>query len=121
MPSPTSDASRGGRRAPRRAVAWSAAWVVAAWLAAPAAVALGQFGDVPGGYPAPTAGFPIGQPADPSGFGVPGLPTPDPFGVAPPPGFAGVPNPLFAADNTLMYFADGKKAIVDLITALKEA
>jgi len=37
------------------------------------------------------------------------------------PGFAGIPNPLFAADNTLMYFADGKKAIVDLISALKEA
>ncbi len=36
------------------------------------------------------------------------------------PGFAGVPNPLFAADNTLMYFADGKKAINDLIQALKE-
>ena len=37
------------------------------------------------------------------------------------PGFAGIPNPLFAADNTLMYFADGKKAIVDLIAALKAA
>jgi len=37
------------------------------------------------------------------------------------PGFAGIPNPLFAADNCLMYFADGKKAIADLITALKEA
>jgi NAD(P) transhydrogenase subunit beta len=37
------------------------------------------------------------------------------------PGFAGIPNPLFAADNTLMYFADGKKAMVDLISALKEA
>jgi NAD(P) transhydrogenase subunit beta len=37
------------------------------------------------------------------------------------PGFAGIPNPLFAADNTLMYFADGKKAIMDLITAVKEA
>jgi NAD(P) transhydrogenase subunit beta len=37
------------------------------------------------------------------------------------PGFAGIPNPLFAADNCLMYFADGKKAVVDLITALKEA
>ncbi|HUG54419.1 MAG TPA: NAD(P)(+) transhydrogenase (Re/Si-specific) subunit beta [Vicinamibacteria bacterium] len=35
------------------------------------------------------------------------------------PGFAGIANPLFAADNCLMYFADGKKAIVDLITALK--
>jgi NAD(P) transhydrogenase subunit beta len=35
------------------------------------------------------------------------------------PGFAGIPNPLFAADNTLMYFADGKKAIVDLMDALK--
>ncbi len=75
----------------RRAVVRWASWVVAAWLAAPAAVALGQVGDIPGGYPAPTSGFPIGQPADPSGFGVPGLPTPDPFGIAPPPGFAGVP------------------------------
>jgi NAD(P) transhydrogenase subunit beta len=37
------------------------------------------------------------------------------------PGFAGIPNPLFAADNTLMYFADGKKAIVDLIAAVKAA
>ena len=37
------------------------------------------------------------------------------------PGFAGIPNPLFAADNTLMYFADGKKAVVDLIDALKSA
>jgi len=36
------------------------------------------------------------------------------------PGFAGIPNPLFAADNTLMLFGDGKKAIVDLIAALKE-
>jgi proton-translocating NAD(P)+ transhydrogenase subunit beta len=36
------------------------------------------------------------------------------------PGFAGIPNPLFAADNTLMYFADGKKAVMDLIAAIKE-
>jgi len=36
------------------------------------------------------------------------------------PGFAGIPNPLFAADNTLMYFGDAKKAVIDLITALKE-
>ena len=37
------------------------------------------------------------------------------------PGFAGIPNPLFAADNTLMFFADGKKAIQDIIQAVKEA
>jgi NAD(P) transhydrogenase subunit beta len=36
------------------------------------------------------------------------------------PGFAGIPNPLFAADNTLMYFADGKKAILDLTAALQQ-
>jgi NAD(P) transhydrogenase subunit beta len=36
------------------------------------------------------------------------------------PGFAGIPNPLFAADNTLMYFADGKKAVLDLVAAIKE-
>ncbi len=36
------------------------------------------------------------------------------------PGFAGIPNPLFAADNTLMYFADGKKAVNDIIAAVKE-
>jgi len=37
------------------------------------------------------------------------------------PGFAGIPNPLFAADNCLMFFGDGKKALVDLVAALKEA
>ncbi len=37
------------------------------------------------------------------------------------PGFAGIPNPLFAADNTLMMFGDGKKAITELVTALKES
>jgi H+-translocating NAD(P) transhydrogenase subunit beta len=37
------------------------------------------------------------------------------------PGFAGIPNPLFAQDNTLMLFEDGKKAIVDVVAALKEA
>jgi H+-translocating NAD(P) transhydrogenase subunit beta len=36
------------------------------------------------------------------------------------PGFAGIPNPLFAADNTLMLFGDGKKAMTDLVAALKE-
>jgi NAD(P) transhydrogenase subunit beta len=35
------------------------------------------------------------------------------------PGFAGIPNPLFAADNCLMYFADGKQAVLDLIAATK--
>jgi NAD(P) transhydrogenase subunit beta len=37
------------------------------------------------------------------------------------PGFAGIPNPLFALDNTLMYFSDGKKAIQAIIEAVKEA
>jgi NAD(P) transhydrogenase subunit beta len=37
------------------------------------------------------------------------------------PGFAGIPNPLFAEDNTLMYFGDGQKAILDLISAIKES
>jgi NAD(P) transhydrogenase subunit beta len=37
------------------------------------------------------------------------------------PGFAGIPNPLFAADNALMFFNDGKKAITELIAAIKEA
>jgi len=36
------------------------------------------------------------------------------------PGFAGIPNPLFAAPNTLMLFGDGKKAILGLVAALKE-
>ena len=35
------------------------------------------------------------------------------------PGFAGIPNPLFAADNCLMFFGDGKKAMMDLVAALK--
>ncbi len=36
------------------------------------------------------------------------------------PGFAGIPNPLFAMDNTLMMFGDGKKAMLELLEALKE-
>jgi NAD(P) transhydrogenase subunit beta len=36
------------------------------------------------------------------------------------PGFAGIPNPLFAAPNTLMLFGDGKKAMLELIAALKD-
>jgi NAD(P) transhydrogenase subunit beta len=37
------------------------------------------------------------------------------------PGFAGIPNPLFAADNTMMLFGDGRKAVQNLIAALKGA
>ncbi|MEZ9198260.1 NAD(P)(+) transhydrogenase (Re/Si-specific) subunit beta [Shewanella sp. 10N.286.54.B9] len=37
------------------------------------------------------------------------------------PGFAGLPNPLFAMDNSVMLFGDGKKAIVELTQSLKEA
>jgi len=36
------------------------------------------------------------------------------------PGFSGIPNPLFALDNTLMLFGDGKKMVQEMITALKE-
>ncbi|WP_425398761.1 NAD(P)(+) transhydrogenase (Re/Si-specific) subunit beta [Aeoliella sp.] len=37
------------------------------------------------------------------------------------PGFAGIPNPLFAADNCLMLFGDGKQAMVDLVAAVIES
>ena len=37
------------------------------------------------------------------------------------PGFAGIPNPLFAMDNTYMMFGDGKKALIELNTVLKES
>ncbi|MDY7025102.1 MAG: NAD(P)(+) transhydrogenase (Re/Si-specific) subunit beta [Pseudomonadota bacterium] len=36
------------------------------------------------------------------------------------PGFAGLPNPLFIKDNTLMLFGDGKQAIVEVTQSLKE-
>ena len=36
------------------------------------------------------------------------------------PGFAGIPNELFAADNTLMLFGDGKEVTRELTTALRE-
>ena len=37
------------------------------------------------------------------------------------PGFAGIPNPLFAADNALMLYGDAQKTVLDLIAALEEA
>jgi NAD(P) transhydrogenase subunit beta len=36
------------------------------------------------------------------------------------PGFAGIPNELFAAPNTLMLYGDGKKAVLELVSAMKE-
>ncbi len=36
------------------------------------------------------------------------------------PGFAKIANPLFAADNTLMFFSDGKEAVEELVKAVKE-
>jgi NAD(P) transhydrogenase subunit beta len=36
------------------------------------------------------------------------------------PGFAGIPNPLFAADNTLMLFGDGRAAVVSITRSLAE-
>jgi NAD(P) transhydrogenase subunit beta len=36
-------------------------------------------------------------------------------------GFAGLPNPLFAMDNCLMVFGDGKKAVIDITAALVQA
>lgn len=35
------------------------------------------------------------------------------------PGFAGIPNPLFAADNALMLYADGRQAVVEILNALQ--
>ncbi len=35
-------------------------------------------------------------------------------------GYAGIKNELFEADNTLMFFADAKKALEDLVTEMKD-
>jgi NAD(P) transhydrogenase subunit beta len=37
------------------------------------------------------------------------------------PGFAKIPNPLFAAPNTLMLYGDGKKAVLEIVAALKQS
>ena len=37
------------------------------------------------------------------------------------PGYAGIKNPLFEAENSLMLFADAKQALEDVVTELKEA
>jgi len=36
------------------------------------------------------------------------------------PGFAGIANPLFAAENTLMLFGDGKQMLQELVNAVNE-
>ena len=36
------------------------------------------------------------------------------------PGFAGIPNPLFAADNAMMLYGDGKAAVVEITKSLTE-
>ncbi len=36
------------------------------------------------------------------------------------PGYAGIPNPLFAQENASMLFGDGREAVQDIISALKE-
>ena len=35
------------------------------------------------------------------------------------PGFAGIPNPLFAAENVLMLYGDGRHAVVEILNALQ--
>lgn len=37
------------------------------------------------------------------------------------PGYAGIPNPLFAADKTLMFFGDGQAAVMEIVKAIKES
>lgn len=35
------------------------------------------------------------------------------------PGFAGIPNPLFAAENAMMLYGDGRHAVVEILNALQ--
>ncbi len=35
------------------------------------------------------------------------------------PGFAGIPNPLFANPNTLMLYADAQAAVLDIVKSMK--
>jgi NAD(P) transhydrogenase subunit beta len=35
------------------------------------------------------------------------------------PGFAGIPNPLFAMPNTLMFYSDGQAAVMEIVKAFK--
>jgi NAD(P) transhydrogenase subunit beta len=37
------------------------------------------------------------------------------------PGFAGIDNPLFTNDNTMMYFGDAKSSIEELLRQLRES
>jgi NAD(P) transhydrogenase subunit beta len=37
------------------------------------------------------------------------------------PGFAGISNPLFAMENTLMLFGDGQQAVLDIVAAIKDS
>lgn len=36
------------------------------------------------------------------------------------PGFAGIPNPLFAMDHALMFYADAKQGVQEIVNALRE-
>jgi NAD(P) transhydrogenase subunit beta len=35
------------------------------------------------------------------------------------PGFAGIPNPLFALPQTLMLYADGQEAVLNIVKEMK--
>ncbi|MCH2410626.1 NAD(P)(+) transhydrogenase (Re/Si-specific) subunit beta [Myxococcota bacterium] len=37
------------------------------------------------------------------------------------PGFAGVQNPLFFNENTMMIFGDAKNVLLELVTSIKES